>query len=390
MEIIFIGLIIWGIYAAIKSNSDSNQNEYHQQPDAKLKVSCRKYWGENPFDPDGDNVELLNIAMMGTVNVPYDNYPITRHLYLQDVTNGNNNAKLLACTINVLGDSDGMFRYSDEYGIPYVNSYWDSPVDVITIPLYMLKAPYRGSRQLSALVMITDRGNGKNCYSQGNEFILFEQKSHGYLEIEQELKRLMPRMVELAICIAAADGHIDPVEKEKIKETAKELSFDDDESKVAINDAMKRTIEAINSRRRQPLDIINEICDELIAFDAEELSQMAYMQCVDMVIADDIVEKSEEQVLKHIARRLNLSDEFVRETHEENIRSSMHSHKSIENILGIPDGLSYREEITWVNMEYDKWRPRVTSKNAEYAKEASERLTMLAKLRTELNRKKPL
>jgi len=371
---------------ATKSGSDSNQNSYSQLPDSNLEVRCRKYWGENPLDPEGDTVELLDVAIMGVVNVPYANFPITQHIFLQDITNGINHAKLLACSVNELGDSEGMFRFSEDFSIPYETSTWDDFQHIATIPLFLLIAPYKGHRQISVLVQITGRGSTRNCYSQGHNTFLFQQTSYGYLEVENEFIKLLPRMAELAICIAAADGHIDAVEKEQIKTFAKELSLDDGEIKVSINNAMRRTLEAINTRRKTPSDIIDEICDELIMFDAEELNQRAYRSCVDMVIADDKVEKSEEQALKHIASRLHLSDEFVREIHDEKIRLSMHTNKPAENTLGIPNGLSHEEKKAWVNREYKKWRARATSKNAEYAMEASERLKLLAEMRTKLNR----
>jgi len=382
MPILLILFIIWIVYMINNSNSGSGNQVQAGNPE--IQVHCRKETVINPDDPHLDSIEVLHVSIKGLLVVPRDNYPVKICIYAQDVTDGLRSDYFLTTSVPELSNNEGTFIYTDDFIVPYQQSTWDQYTQIATIPLSFLKTPRRGNRRVAFYVSITEQFNVKQSFVLGSYFIDFYQKSNGYLDLEEGARNLIPKIAALALCIAALDGSIDSSEKAKIKEIIKELSLNGD-LKEEVNHAVKTTTDALNSRQKAPLDLIHDISDELRSFAEESLSRKAYEICVHVAVADGKVEQNEELALKHLARTLCLSNDFVKETHDIHIRSSMYDGKSTESVLGVPHQLSHKEKIAWINEEYKKWRGRANSKNPEVAKEASARLKMLSDYRTELN-----
>ena len=59
--------------------------------------------------------------------------------------------------------------------------------------------------------------------------------------------------------------------------------------------------------------------------------------------------------------------------------------QSLDALLDMPTGLSIEEQISFLNREYQKWRSRVTHKDANIRTEAEIRLKRITERRRELD-----
>ena len=149
-------------------------------------------------------------------------------------------------------------------------------------------------------------------------------------------------------------------------------------------------IKAINDSRSQHYDIRQQIqssAKKLLGFNDNRICQDAYELCSQIAAADTKVSEEEQLTLKIVAKELNIDTKVEREIHDRYFRVDMFRERSRDSLLDMTTGLSTNEQISFLNREYQKWRTRVTHKDAKIRTEAEMRLKRIAERRREIDEK---
>jgi hypothetical protein len=402
----FLGMIIFFIikkfYGGKKSDNSStsakrvlsggeksdNSNTPARDSQSYLYVQCIKKNESIPEQP-GRTIELIRVSIGGLVHFSHDNAPITYRVRLIDVTDGEQNLQPILCYIPELSDADGVFTFDVDAEAPYASLTFDN-LELVHIPTEALIAPKKGQRRIKVVVGITPPDSVEWFYISGETIINFIQQTYGWMEFQEAIANQESKLATLALCFASIEGAIGKPEAATIKKYFTELYANADNvdtRKQKVNEAMKDTLARLRNKQQQPREVIQRICDELLRENSAPLSQQAYEICVRVAVADEKLENSEEETLSYISRKLELAKEFVTEIHDRYISISTRQHNdnmSIFDILGMPKGLLKEQKLEWIQVQYRKWRNRVTNKDPKVSAEASLMLGMLAKARTQL------
>ena len=353
-----------------------------------LNVCCTKINDPIPEQP-GRTIELIRVSIGGQANFPHNNAKITYRVRLVDITNGEQDVRPMLCYIHELSDDNGFFSFNIDAEIAYSSVSFDD-IELVHIPTEALVAPNRGQRQIKVLVGITPSNSIDSTYVYGETTISFNQQTYGWLEFQEAVADQESKLATLALCFASINGSIGKAEATTIKKYFSELyanTENADTRKQKVNNAMKEILSSLRSKQKQPREVIQRICDELLRENSAPLSQQAYEICVRVSVANDKLENFEEEMLSYISGKLQLATEFVTEIQDRYITISTRQHNedmSIFDILGMPKNLSKEQKLDWIQSQYRKWRNRVTNKDTKVSAEASLMLGMLSKARTQL------
>ena len=354
----------------------------------QLRVQCTSKSEPLPENPN-QSTELIRVSIIdGQALVPCNNCPVTYRVRIFDVTEGD--ARLIQCHIPELSDKNGDFYFDINAELPYSYTSFDN-IELVRIPTEALLLPKKGQRRIKVLVVITPPGTIEHIYAEGETDINFMQHSFGWMEFQEAAASQESKLAALAVSFASAGGGLGKPEALIIKKYFSELYSnlsDVDVRKQAVNESMKETLSKLKNHQIQPSQNTHLVCDEIFRESTPSLSQQAYELCVRIVCADEKIDQREEELLEYVAEKLKLPTEFIRETRDRYISVTMHQHNgemSGYEMLGMPSSFTQQEQLEWINKEYRKWRTRVTNNDEKVSAEASIRLDLLSKLRTELN-----
>jgi len=354
---------------------------------AGRRISVRCIDDEFKPENNGDSLPLKKIAICGAILAPKPNQRVRIRIALTDVTSKTGDPLPVFCMIPDLSDEEGVYSVDQPTTIPYqISEMRDMVVGVI--PLFALVCPARGTRRLRLSVEIVDAGDPKRVFKRGKTTFEFEQDVLGYTEIRERTVAQERRIASLALAVSASDGFMDRRESTVLRRFFAEryARLDDaDERREEITEALQETLVELKEDLEDPSEMIARLCRELAEDGDEAAIQTAYELCVQVVAADETVDMREQGALAYIAERLDLPDEFVRETHERSLRIAMYDEVDDEQLIGMPSGLSDDEKREFLNKEYRKWRGRVTHKDPAVAAEATLRIERIRKLRRKLS-----
>jgi len=393
MEVFGVIIVAWIIIAVIRAVMRSLQQgqaatalRQHVEDARRKGVTIR--CTDDKFTPEsgGPPLPFKRVAISGSIVVPQPNQHVRIVIGLADVTASEDNAYPVFCMIPDLCDEDGLFHLEQPTTIPYQFSEV-SDMALGAIPLFALVCPVKGTRCLKLSVALVDAATGDRVYTHGSSTFSFVQETLGYLEIQERTRARERQIASLALAISASDGHIDKRESTVIRRFfAERYSQVDDtgERRAMITEALQDTLARLKEKKENPSEVISHLCAELADDGDETIAQTAYELCVQVVAADEAVDRREQRALSFVAERLNLPDRYVQEVHDRNLRMSMYDEAEEEQLIGIPADLSHEEKLEYLNSEYRRWRARVTHKDPEVAAEATLRLERITKLRRQL------
>lgn len=389
MEVIGV-IIVWIIIAVIRAAMRSSEQQQaatalRQHVEDAIREGVTVRCMDDEFTPEsgGPSLPIKRVAISGSIVVPQANQHVRIVIRLADITASGDDAYPVFCMIPDLCDEDGLFHLEQSTTIPYQFSEVSEMV-VGAIPLFAIVCPAKGARRLRLSIVVVDAASRDLVYTHGSSTFSFIQETLGYLEIQDRTRARERQIAALALAISASDGHIDKRELGVIRRFFAERysdADDADERRAKITEALQETLTRLKEKQETPSEVISHLCAELASDGDETIVQTAYELCVQVVAADEAVDRREQRALSFVAERLNLPDRYVQEVHDRNLRLSMYDEAEEEQFIGMPTNLSHEEKLEYLNSEYRRWRARVTHKDPEVAAEAALRLERIAKVR---------
>ncbi len=390
--VIFIVLfVIFCIYSAVKDSKDEKTKQeansklldLKKELDNDLKV---KLFESSIETKDGEKLPCHKVTISGTCLVPSQNYPCQIQFYLIDISDSDEDEKLpVLCTIPDLANEHGFFSGHYESKMPYlITSFEDMPV--IAFPPEALIMPKRGERKLKIYVAVTE-GDSDRIIKAGSATRTYIQKEYGYMEYEQRSIDINSKIARIAIAVSASDGYIDKRETAVIRNYFAEQFArlkDPERIKNEVNNILKTTLVEHKANALDSHVAIESACSELKEAGGKSDAHAAYELAVRIIAADEEVQESERDVLKHLAEILDIPDELAREFQDKHFAVSMFDQSSDEALLDMPSGLDEKEKIQFLNNEYKKWRARVNHKEEKMRTQAELRIQAITRTRKKL------
>lgn len=380
--IAFIGWIFQAIQNALQKSTVKKTVQ------EEMKVRCH---GDQLTTDSGKKMDFMRVTVSGTCMVPSDNYPCRIHLKAIDVTDGYSEENILPILslFPDMADENGFLATSTELTMPYQFTTFEDLQIGVLVPDYLV-LPKRGTRKIRILTWITPITSTREIYKAGSLDLNYQQKAYGYLEQAKRDLDADKLIAQLAVILCAADGAIEQPEMQIIHRFFEQRMLHRDDAEGHREKISQTLIKAINNSGTQNSDIhrqIQSLAKKLLAFDDSRIFQEAYELCTQITAADNKVSKAEQLTLKIIAEELNISKNVVREIHDRYFSVDMFRERSRDALIDMPAGLSTDEQISFLNREYQKWRSRVTHKDAKIRTEAEIRLKHITRSRRALDEK---
>lgn len=403
--IVGIGLII---AANNKSGSGATANSTHPHPNPQtqqrhsapppiahttslslqLKVSTK---AENI---EGLSIELLHFHTKGIFSAHRDIARPCFEFRMADVTevkdaNYNNGGIPILCVIDELqDDTSTVFRLQQK--LPGgLNAGAGSPdwVQFGSVPKDALVFPNTGNRKIKVILRVTDERSGQLISSADTVWTTLIEGT-GYLEAEAVESKAQAAILQLAMCIAAADRVVDDDEVAVIKawgeRTVKALpETRQAQRRTTLNEALKTATDEIRALRVPQLEaaaiaVLKEIDEVRMFYDAYEL-------CLHVVKADGEAHPEEMAQLTRVAKKLDLDETKIRILTDRHL-SDVEFHAAADeseddHYLGITGDMSRDEIRKHLNKLFDKHQARTTHDKPEVRTRAKEWLERIATAR---------
>ena len=309
---------------------------------------------------------------------------------LSDVTDSNvSNGSPVLCVIDDLQDENSTeFRFRQVLPRPLDPGSGSLDwVEFCSVPKELLVFPNTGSRKISAILRVTDAENGRLITST-NTVWTTSVEGFGYLEMEDEESEAQAASLQLAMCIAAADGRVDDDEVEVIKawgeRTVNALPKARQQARRSIlNDALQNATREIRANRVSMLEsdaihILKEKDEARFFYDAYEL-------CLQVLKADGEAHPEEMAYLTRLARQLGLDETKVRiltDRHLADVEfATVEDESQDDHILGITSDMSKDEIRKHLNKLYQKHQARTQPDNPDVIAKAKDWLDRIARAR---------
>lgn len=338
----------------------------------------------------GEEFTLYDVHISGSVEVPYAGCKCLIYMSLRDVTecdpaDPDDPERLpVFCTINDLTNDSGFLAVERDMTVPYMSASFVR-LTIARIPGPTLVMARRGFRTIEVFAVVANAAS-RDIISQARLRVRLEQTGYGYLERGEERRDSLCAIARLAVTFCAVDGEIARSETVIVRRfLAQHLEGRDDDTKSAVNDTLRETMEDLQGDGDSASRQLPEHCAALRALDSEEACQAAYELCTEIAAADGEVVGEELASLETMAQRLGLAPELAKEMHERHFRTSMFADQGDEALLEMPPDLTREEKIKFLNREYKKWRGRVTHKDLQIAADAELRIQVITRLRDRLS-----
>ena len=255
------------------------------------------------------------------------------------------------------------------------------------VPIEVLVFPQTGNRRIQVSLSVKDLATGHLVASAKTVWSTLVEGS-GYLESETEESNAQCASLQLAMCIAAADGTIDDEEVTIIKnwgeksvkalpETRRMLRHE------ALNEALSNATQQIRAGRLSILE--DDAIEALKIQDEPRFLYDAYELCLNVLKADGEAHPSEMAQLTRISKRLGLDEARIRILTDRHLagvdfKPAKNSFED-DQILGITEDLSKEEIRKHLNKLFKKHEARTQHSDPEVIRKSREWLDRIAKAR---------
>ena len=327
----------------------------------------------------------LCVKLRGSIKAPHANYEFKWQVRLLDGTHPRN-VRPVATPIAELSDGETpWFIWApDVYNtLPYAESEIQDWIKLPPFPLEILIPPTSGNRRIKAVVTAINRQGSPFSTATGSTVATFSEV--GYEERRKNDEDLEEATIELAMAICAADGEIDKREKALVRDHCKrQLAYYDQSHqetvKNRLNSALRRS--ATGARLKSNTDNVNPLVERVakLANDQERLAVMEL--CVDIVGADDRVDRSEAAFLEKIRKGLDIELALYRQICGRNIGADVETTSAVlVSLLGIRKGMNKQEIREILLTESRKWLDMQGSSDPERREKAARMLQQLAEIK---------
>jgi tellurite resistance protein len=307
---------------------------------------------------------------------------------LSDVTDAADCAPVL-CVMDELQDED-----STEYRFHLILRTALNPgsgsmnwVELASVPKELLVFPKSGSRRIKATFRVTDAANGRLVNTAETVFSTTVEGA-GYLEDDDEESEAQAASLQLAMCIAAADGSVDGDEVEVIKawgvRTVNALPTGRQATRRSrLNEALQTATREIRANRVSVLQ--SNAVEVLKGKGSARFFYDTYELCLHVVKADGEAHPEEMACLTRLARSLGLDEAKVRILNDRCLANvefaSVEDESGDDHIIGITEDMSKDQIRKHLNKLYQKHQARTQHDNPDVIAKAKDWLDRIARAR---------
>jgi tellurite resistance protein len=380
--VIFIVRIVWAALASQARESrgsspaahQSNRNQGYQSPPASMPEYLQFRFVDARLGDDNDGPFVKEIKGRGPI-------PIRRPTRIGfitsvfDTTSGD--FEPVASAIESFQEPQTtVYQHRLEVGNVLPDQGFVDWVRIGVVLPELLEPPYSGQRKMVAVVRMVDLGNPPDVMHGFNDSdhpgLLLQRtlefswtfKEKGYKEAAEHREEATAIAIKIGIAVAMADGSLENREgailKSWIGRRVHHLSQERQEVlKKVYNDAMRG---AYLEAKRGELKLeeltrrMDEIGDTTTKYEAVEL-------CFDVMAGDGVATAEELRIIRDVAEALDLDVgeiEKMRDQRLISLNSSIESHASIEEMLGILPGWDNEHVRKHLRLEFQKWNNRMT------------------------------
>tara|TARA_B100001121_G_scaffold310004_1_gene339003 strand:- start:1956 stop:3185 length:1230 start_codon:yes stop_codon:yes gene_type:complete len=408
MEGILIWIVIivgWAIIKGVFSSGGSGkyQDEQGEDIDA-LQISVKHEVPDKAYQKERDlniNFKCFIVRASGLVGTTYHSR-VKIILNCYDNTDKNDDEIGLSVVSAHEAYSENS-QYKRIFGREYVmdvspSTYYPKGSVLFLIPAEFIVPPHSGKRKLKFTINVCDEDTqvafggyddtSKIIY-HASDIVDFNYKDIGYMDAVINKDKVEDLTIKLAMCMAAADGHLDQKELNVIKDWAKNLAnlLEDDKKsdrKKHFTKFIKDTYTQAKAKRISISDIVkefNKIASKTQKYEAIEL-------LLNISSADGKLSKEEEVFINKIAKTTNIDLKTFRDMKNKVVASVEKIEtleKPSETTFGLSDDMTEKEKCRSLTKQYNKWKGQTTHKDSKRKKRAKEMIKAIADLRKQYN-----
>jgi len=367
-----------------------------QLPNLREIVYARRIWSSAQRTPelfhcrvrlsrqDCDNSAIENfvVEISGQICAPRDLSQAVLQVSISDVTGVISAAKPVHSSIDRWRTKDSpTFRYRADLGkIPYDGTVLRDWVEVAQLNTDWLIFPHKGRRSLRFHTSILSGQKAEELASAACPFS-YENNELGYIDSEENGKRVKMLAVPLALAVSAADGNVNDSKVDVVRSWARDNIYVSHSSKWVRWILHKAFEQAIRQCRTGSRIDVPGICREVVhrASPADRYDIMEL--CLHVVHAHGVASSQELTLLKNLASWLEIDAGRFRSMMDKTLPASMHEIQDLEIILGISPDMSEQQARQRLNEEYRKWNARVTNPDSKVRAQAADMLRLIGQAR---------
>ena len=394
--VIWIVIIIgWAILKGVFSSGGDNNEEARREILDKLKLQLKVTEESPPKDRKLGDLKCLAVKVKGLIGNPSENQTKI-FLTIHDNTDLNDDefgTPVLSAHPAFAEKNNRVFSISNTWDTT-PDTYLTDWFDLIYIPKDIILAPYKGKRKLkfnfTACNTNTEVTHGahddlQNIHYNASFIYNFSVKEIGYLEEFANRDKVEDLTINLAMSMAASDGHLDQKELNVIKDWAKSLTleFDEDKAKERKKHFAKHIKEIFNDAKNKKISI-SKLVEEFNAKASKSQKYLAIELMLNVASSDSKLAKEEEQFVNKIAKSLEINLQTFKEMKNKviaNVDTIDIAEKPSESSFGITDDMDDVEKMKILRKEYTKWNGQTNHKDVKKKKRAKEMVKIIADLR---------
>jgi hypothetical protein len=342
-------------------------------------LNCRVQQGQ----PDKENpcTDTLIIEVCGSISVPDEPHEAFVKITVEDITEGPFVPQAVRNKDDPLYFHDLQdFSREVEIGkLPRKVTTLEHWTAVAKIPANQILPPHGGQRLLRFSVSVFSRQTGQMLADAQCDFPYYFSDP-GYLDREQNIRRVKALAVGLAFAVSAANGRLFAGQVGVIRSWARaNIELPDCEQPAnKLEKALERTLAFF--RNGGQLDI-RKICKEITEIAPAAQRYEIIELCLYVLQAKNFAAPEELKLAGNIAAWLEIDREKFRAAMEKILPVTMHTVTHAETVLGITPDMTEDMVRQRLSREYAKWSSRVTSSDAAVRAQAEQMLKLIAEAR---------
>ncbi len=398
------GWIIWIIiivaWAIIRGISEKGQEEKIKEVFDENKLSL-KIKEEIPPKDVGIKVKCFAIKMKGWIGNPTEDQTKMILTIHDNTDTADDEYGFPVCSVHpAFMENEGKSRV---FG---VNVIWKTTADTyfpdyfnwLYIPKEFILPPHKGKRKLkfnlTACDSDTDITHGAHddlskIKHHSYAIVSFNSKEIGYMDELVNKEKVEDLTIQLGMCMAAADGHLDQKELNIIKNWAKQITVELEpekakEKKKHFTSYIQKAYREAKNKKVSLSNLVEQFNDKA----GKSTKYMAIELMLDIAKADGKLSKTEISFIDKIAKTTGIDLKTFQEMKNKviaNVDKIEMSEKPSEEGFGITKDMDENEKCRELRKQFTKWNNQTTHKDLKRRKRAKEMVKAIAELRKKYN-----
>ena len=270
--------------------------------------------------------------------------------------------------------------------------------DWIYIPKDFILAPHKGKRKLKFNLTACDTDTEvhhsayddiKKIKHHAYQIVDFASKEIGYMDEFINKEKVEDLTIQLGMCMAAADGHLDQKELNVIKNWAKGITDELDKEKAVekkkhFSNFIKKTYSEAKNKKVSLSNLVKDFNNKA----SKSQKYLAIQLMLDIASSDSKLSSEEDALINKIAKTTGIDLATFKEMKNKVVASVDKiemSEKPSEESFGITSDMDDKEKCKVLRKEYTKWNAQTNHKEVKRRKRAKEMVKIIANLRKQYN-----